>query len=90
MSLDSHLSNCKSGCYKLKVYFPHNSYVEALTLMRWYLKVEPSGGHDEIRVLISRGRDKLTLSIVHEDIVRRRPSESQESDPDQNLTMLAP
>ena len=48
MSWDSHLSNCKSGCYKLKVYFPHNSYMEALTLMRWYLKVEPVGGHDEI------------------------------------------
>ena len=57
MSWDSHLSNCKSGCYKLKVYLPHNSYIEALALMRWYLKVEPLGGHDEIRVCISSGRD---------------------------------
>lgn len=57
MSWDSPLSNCKCGCYRLKVYFPHNSYVEALTPMWWYLEVGPLGGHDGISVLVSRGRE---------------------------------
>lgn len=72
---------------------PPNSYAETLPTMRWYLEMRSLGGnegllrsrgwgpHDEISVLLRRGRaPECTLSyLLSEDTVTRQLSASQEA-----------